>query len=390
MVTSGKAAVSARRATGRPTDATRMRQALRLAAEGRGRTSPNPMVGALVVDANGRIIGRGYHRRAGGPHAEVYALDEAGGAARGATLYCTLEPCCHTGRTGPCTERILAAGIARVVIATEDPNPRVNGGGAARLRAHGIVVEVGIGDRAARRLNESYLTFVRRRRPFVIMKVALSADRRIAAAPGVRTPLTSEAANRRVHRLRAEVDAIAVGSGTVLADDPRLTVRGASRDRPLARVIFDTRLRTPPTAALFETLDVGPVFIVTTESALRSRSARAAALTDAGATLEPLERRSLRRAFRRLGERQIQSMVLEGGARLHAAAWTADLVDRVQIYQTPHRVGARGVAWLDLDELLASLQERRTVACGPDRLIEGVVQHPDEHPEAEANVHWTD
>ena len=350
-----------------------MRQALRLAAEGRGRTSPNPMVGAIVVNARDRVIGRGYHHRAGGPHAEVHALDEAAEAARGATLYCTLEPCCHTGRTGPCTERILQAGIARVVVAMEDPNPLVRGAGIAQLRERGVLVEVGVADEAARRLNEAYLTLVRQRRPLVIMKVALSRDGRIAAAPGVRTGLTSDAANRRVHRLRAEVDAIAVGSGTVLADDPRLTARGVTRERPLVRVVFDTRLRTPPEAALLRTLDAGPVIVVTTVSAVRSRPQQAAALAAAGATLEALDGRDIRRAFLRLGAREVQSVLLEGGARLHAAAWAAGVIDRVQIYRTPHTVGANGVDWLDLDELLPRLRDRRTIACGPDVLEEGRV-----------------
>src|SRR5687767_7457423 len=203
-----------------------MARALALAERGRGRTSPNPMVGAVVVDDEGVVVGRGAHEYAGGPHAEIRALDDAGERARGATLYCTLEPCCHTGRTGPCAPEIVDAAIARVVVATEDPNPLVSGGGIAHLRAHGVEVVVGVGRAEAERLNRYFFTGITERRPFVIMKAAVSLDGRIAAGKGVRTPLTCAAANRHIHRRRAEVDAIAVGSETVLVDDPLLTVRG--------------------------------------------------------------------------------------------------------------------------------------------------------------------
>ncbi len=354
-----------------------MAEALQLAERGRGSTSPNPMVGAVVVDRDGRIVGRGYHRRAGEAHAEVHALDAAGPSARGSTLYCTLEPCCHTGRTPPCAERVVHAGIARVVVATEDPNPHVDGGGIAYLRAHGVAVVVGVSREAARRLNVTFFTFVRRRRPFIIMKVALSRDERIASAPGVRTALTSDAANRRVHQLRAEVDAIAVGSGTVLADDPLLTARGVARDRPLARVIFDTRLRMPPAARVLATLDAGPVLVMTTESAIRSCPDRAAALVAAGATLEPLDTRDVGHACERLAAREITSVLLEGGATLHRAAWAADVVDRVQVYRTPNTLGPAGVTWLDLESLFETLQDRRTEPCGPDVLVEGDVYRID-------------
>ena len=218
-----------------------MRQALRLAARGRGRTSPNPMVGAIVVDGRGAVVGSGYHERAGGDHAEVRALAEAGEAARGATLYCTLEPCCHHGRTGPCVERIVEAALARVVVAMPDPNPVVNGRGIAHLRGKGIAVDVGLRKREAARLNEAFVTWVSRRRPFVTMKVATSLDGCIAARPGARTALTSPAAGRAVHALRGEVDAIGVGSTTVLVDDPLLTARGT-----VEGAAADTgRLRSP-------------------------------------------------------------------------------------------------------------------------------------------------
>ena len=219
-----------------------MARALALAERGRGRTSPNPMVGALVVDDEGVIVGRGAHEVAGGPHAEVHALADAGGRARGATLYCTLEPCCHTGRTGPCAPRVVAAGIRRAIVAMEDPNPLVGGRGLDHLRDAGIDVSVGVLRDRAEALNRGFLTAMRLRRPFVTLKVALSVDARVAAAAGARTALTGAAANRAIHRERAEVDAIAVGSETVLVDDPLLTARGAYRYRPLTRVVFDLSL----------------------------------------------------------------------------------------------------------------------------------------------------
>src|SRR5437660_9091505 len=247
-----------------------MERALFLAARGRGRTSPNPMVGAVVVTADGIVVGQGYHERAGEAHAEVRALDAAGSLARGATLYCTLEPCVHTGRTGPCTERIVSAGIARVVAAIGDPNPVVNGRGFAFLRGRGVDVEVGLGAAAASRLNQPFFTLMRQGRPFVIAKAAVSADGQVAATAGRPIRLTSPESDRHAHQTRAEMDAIGVGSGTILADDPRLTARGAYRDRPLARVIFDRHLRTPPTARVLSTRDAGPVIIVTTAQSARA------------------------------------------------------------------------------------------------------------------------
>src|SRR4051794_7579240 len=190
-----------------------MSRALALAERGRGRTSPNPMVGAVVVDGEGVVVGRGAHEFVGGPHAEVHALRDAGPRARGATLYCTLEPCSHIGRTGACAPIVVEAGIARVVVATADPNPLVNGAGLAILRERGIIVTTGVLEREAQALNAPFFTVMRRQRPFITIKIALSADDRIAARPGVRTALTGPSAARLIHRDRAEVDALAVGSG---------------------------------------------------------------------------------------------------------------------------------------------------------------------------------
>jgi diaminohydroxyphosphoribosylaminopyrimidine deaminase / 5-amino-6-(5-phosphoribosylamino)uracil reductase len=358
------------------TDKEYMARALAIAERGRGRTSPNPMVGAVVVDRDGVVVGRGSHEFAGGPHAEVHALRDAGERARGATLYCTLEPCSHVGRTGACAPVVADAGLTRVVVATADPNPLVNGGGLQILRSRGISVTSGVLDEEARTLNAPFFTVMTRRRPFITMKVALSADRRIAVRPGVRTPLTGPAAARLIHRDRAEVDAIAVGSGTVLADNPSLTARGAYRYRPLLRVVFDSRLRTPPTARLLSTLGAGPVIIVTTRSTLDSSPERAESLRAAGAEILELEGgATLREAMERLVARGVSSIIVEGGVTLHRAFWDAGLVDRVQMYMTPHVLGPDGLEWLPLPlPRVGPVTERQL---GADRLAEAYVHRID-------------
>jgi len=350
-----------------------MERALFHAARGAGRTSPNPLVGAVVVSADGVVVGQGFHQRAGEPHAEVHALAEAGARARGATLYCTLEPCCHQGRTGPCVRRIVDAGVARVVAAVEDPNPAVRGRGFAFLRERGVRVDVGLSAESAVTLNQPFFTLMREGRPFVVLKAATSLDGRIAAAPGRRTLLTSAAANRHAHRVRAEVDAIGVGSGTILSDDPELTARGAYRERPLSRVIFDRRLRTPPQARVLSTPDAGPVIIVT-DAASAARADLRGPLEARGAHIEVAADHTLRAALRRLAERQIESLLLEGGAAIHAAAWDEGLVDYVRLYVTPHVLGADAVPLLpERSFSTADLRDRRIAPLGPDVLIEGYV-----------------
>jgi diaminohydroxyphosphoribosylaminopyrimidine deaminase/5-amino-6-(5-phosphoribosylamino)uracil reductase len=354
-----------------------MRRALEQARRGLGRTTPNPIVGACIVSDEGVVLGDGAHERAGGPHAEINALDEAGPAARGATLYCTLEPCAHTGRTGPCTERIIQAGIRRVVAAMEDPFPLVSGRGFAALRAHGIDVEVGLERDAAIRLNQPFLTAVVKHRPFVILKAATSLDGRIAAGVGQRTALSSAPALQHAQYIRATVDAIGVGSGTMLIDDPLLTARDVYRERPLARVIFDRRLRTPPSARVLSTLDSGPVIILTAPGVAQEGSSSAEALRRAGATVLPIEGSQVGAALRGLPALGIQSLVIEGGAELHAAVWDEDLVDYVQLYVTPAWLGQAGVPLLEgRDFSSASLIERRVEQLGPDVLIEGYVHRP--------------
>ena len=355
-----------------------MRRALALAERGAGRTTPNPIVGACVVTTEGIVVGQGAHERAGSPHAEVHALDAAGDRARGATLYCTLEPCVHTGRTGPCTERIIAAGVARVVAAIEDPDPRVSGRGFARLRERGIEVTVGVGRPAAARQNAPFLTTRRLGRPFVIMKAATSLDGRIAAGPGARTRLTSRPANLRTQYLRARVDAVGVGSGTLIADDPLLTARDIYRERPLARVVFDRRLRTPAGARVFSTLPAGPVIIMTTQQAMADTADRVCALTAAGAQVVPVGGDTFLAMLRALVPFDIQSLLLEGGAQLHAAAWDEGCVDGVHLYVAPRVLGPAGVPWLDSRRFsTASLLDARVEAAGPDVVIEGYVHRVD-------------
>jgi diaminohydroxyphosphoribosylaminopyrimidine deaminase / 5-amino-6-(5-phosphoribosylamino)uracil reductase len=352
-----------------------MQRALEHARRGLGRTTPNPVVGACVVSDEGVVLGDGAHECAGGPHAEIHALDEAGAAARGATLYCTLEPCAHTGRTGPCTERIVSAGIRRVVAAMEDPFPRVKGRGFAVLRANGIQVDVGVEGEAALRLNQPFLTAVREGRPFVTLKAATSLDGRIAAAPGIRTPLTSVAALRHAHCVRAQIDAIAVGSTTILVDDPLLTAREVYRQRPLTRVVFDRRLRTPPTARVFSTLGSGSVIIVTSQ--LVRHEERASRLAAAGATLVSMESDSMAAALRVLRAYDIQSLVVEGGAGIACAMWDEGVVDYVQLYVAPRWIGPTGIPLLEGRAFSpASLFDRRVEWLGPDLLMEGYVHRP--------------
>jgi diaminohydroxyphosphoribosylaminopyrimidine deaminase / 5-amino-6-(5-phosphoribosylamino)uracil reductase len=349
-----------------------MELALRLAERGRGRTSPNPMVGAVVVTPEGVVAGTGFHERAGRPHAEVHALAAAGRLSKGATLYCNLEPCCHSGRTGPCVERITSAGVARVVAAVEDPNPLVAGKGLQFLEKSGVAVQVGVGRLESIRLNRAFFTYMLKRRPFVIIKAAISVDGKIASAPGCRTEISSAPARRRVQALRAEVDAIAVGSETVLADDPLLTARDVYRERPLIRIVLDRRLRTPPTARLFSSLSAGPVLLVTSTAA--ARSARAEVLKAAGAMVEPVDEGIAGVVSMLARKYLVTSLLIEGGSALHEAAWRAGIVDFVQLYVAPTTIGESGLAWFaSHEELFAGLSDVRIEQVGPDVLMEGYV-----------------
>jgi diaminohydroxyphosphoribosylaminopyrimidine deaminase/5-amino-6-(5-phosphoribosylamino)uracil reductase len=361
--------------SGDVTDADYMARALFHAARGRGRTTPNPVVGAVVVSPDGVVVGQGYHQRAGEAHAEVHALTMAAGRTRGATLYCTLEPCSHTGRTGPCVDRIAEAGISRVVAAVVDPNPLVSGRCFAFLQSRGITVDVGLGVERASCLNQPFFTLVRDKRPFVLLKAAISLDGCIAEAPGRPTALTSAAANRHAHRVRAEVDAIAVGVGTILADDPLLTARGAYRERPLTRVIFDRLLRTPPAARVLSTGASGPVIIVTSPEGA-ARADRRGPLEASGADIVAGDG-TIGSAVSLLGRRDVASLLIEGGAQVHAAAWDAGVVDYVRLYVTPHVLGPGGVRFLNGRRFsTAALHARRAEPIGVDVVIEGYVHGP--------------
>jgi len=354
-------------------DADFMRRALFHAARAEGVTTPNPLVGAVVVSPDGVVVGQGRHPRAGEPHAEVFALDDAGDRARGATLFVNLEPCCHTGRTGPCTRRIFAAGIRRVVAAIGDPNPLVSGRGFEELRANGIQVEVGLLADQAARLNRAFAIVQTEGRPMVIAKAASSLDSQIAAAPGVRTPLTSAEAHRRTQRLRAAVDAIGVGSGTMLADDPILTVRDCYRQRPLARVVFDRELRTPASARMFTTLGSGPVILMTTRATVSQYPERTQALIAAGATIVEGSG-ELRQDLRELVKFDISTLLLEGGAAMHAAAWTAGVIDRIHLVVAPTTLGDGGVKLFGgIDVPASALIPVRVDRLGPDEWMEADV-----------------
>jgi diaminohydroxyphosphoribosylaminopyrimidine deaminase / 5-amino-6-(5-phosphoribosylamino)uracil reductase len=313
-----------------------MRRALELAERGRRTVSPNPLVGCVLV-RDGVVVGEGWHERAGGPHAEVVALAAAGPAAAGATAFVTLEPCAHIGRTGPCATALVAAGVARVVVALADPNP-VAAGGAEVLRAAGVPVEVGVADEEARRQNAVFLHGVATGRPFVVAKAAVSLDGRIAAADGTSRWLTGAAARERAHALRAEVDAVVVGSGTVLADDPALTVRlpGFDGPQPL-RVVLDGRGRTPSDARVLD--GMAPTLLLSRDP---GRLAAAAAV---GAHVErvPAGRDGggvdLGAALAALWEREVRSVLVEGGAAVLHALLAADLVDRLHVHVAPVLLG---------------------------------------------------
>lgn len=318
-----------------------MTRALALAARGLGRTHPNPAVGAVLVKG-GRVVGEGYHRRAGEAHAEAAALRSAGRRAAGSTLYVTLEPCTHHGRTPPCADAVLAAGIARVVVGVVDPNPRVRGRGIRRLRRAGLAVSVGVGGQRCRQLLAGYLKWIETGRPLVVLKLAASLDGRIATAGGASRWITGAAARRRAHELRNRLDAVMVGAGTILADDPRLTCRLRGGRDPI-RIVVDGRLRVPPRARLLRQRSPAPTWIFTARGAPRRR---VAALTQADATVISLpgwHTVDLRRVLREVGRRGVTSVLLEGGATLAAAALRARLVDRLVLFLAPVLIGGDGV-----------------------------------------------
>jgi len=360
-----------------------MERALRLAERGRGRTSPNPMVGAVLVkeSADGRleVVGEGFHPQAGAPHAEIFALRQAGERARGATLYVNLEPCCHHGRTPPCTQALIAAGVAEVHFSMLDPNPLVAGHGRAELEAAGVRTVVGEREAEARALNEAFIHWIAAKRPFVIAKFAASVDGKIATRTGDARWITGPAARQRVHQLRDQVDGILVGVDTVVADDPQLTTRLDKADvRHPLRVVLDSSGRIPPTARLLDPGLPGRTVIATTEA---MPPARRQALTGDGVEVLTLPadegRVSLEALLDTLGQREITSLLVEGGGTVLGSFFDRGLVDKALAFVAPLIVGGRdaptpvggaGAAYLAEAQRLERVQVQQL---GPDVLISG-------------------
>jgi diaminohydroxyphosphoribosylaminopyrimidine deaminase/5-amino-6-(5-phosphoribosylamino)uracil reductase len=355
--------------TERLTDEQFMQQALELARAGIAQTAPNPCVGAVLVASNGEIVGRGTHTYAGKTHAEVLAIQEAGQRARGATLYLNLEPCSHVGRTGPCADEVMAAGIQRVFVAMRDPNPLVGGRGIARLQAAGVEVVEGLGMAEAKKLNEAFAKYIRHKLPFITLKTAMTLDGKIAPPPGESsTPsalgatggwITSEVAREHVHLMRHANDAIMVGVGTVIADDPLLTDRtGLPRRRPLQRVILDSRLRLPLDSRVVKTAhdDVIVFCCFAEENKRRELEARGVVVEQVPMQRPPGDntivfpagaptvdgRPDLDRVMAELGKREITSLIIEGGAMVNWAVLSAGIVDKIFFYYAPKILAGTG------------------------------------------------
>src|SRR5579864_713680 len=368
-------------------DAAFMDRALELASHGVELASPNPMVGAVLV-RDGRVVGEGFHTYDGTRHAEIIALEAAGASARGATLYINLEPCCHTGRTGPCTNALIAAGVARVVAAMPDPNRAVAGRGFKQLRAAGIEVSTGLRETEARRLNESFARWIVSRRPFVTLKSALTLDGQLVlphakrrARKGARISqkdrwISSPESRAEVQQMRHASDALLTGIGTVLVDDPLLTDRtGLPRRRKLLRVVLDSRLRLPLRSKLVSSAD-RDVLVFTRA---KKDSPKARALRHAGVELVSLAGRGplldLRRVIAELGRREILSVFLEAGAILNSAALTAGIVDKMRVFIAPKIAGFSGVGTVPNAFQRAKVLTNVTmVQFGPDFAIEGYLR----------------
>jgi diaminohydroxyphosphoribosylaminopyrimidine deaminase/5-amino-6-(5-phosphoribosylamino)uracil reductase len=352
-----------------------MRAALRLAAKGRGCVSPNPMVGAVIV-RDGQIVGSGYHKKAGLFHAEINALEEAGEAAKGATLYVNLEPCNHQGKTPPCTDKIIEAGISEVVVAIEDPNPLNSGEGSRRLKSAEIKVKTGVLESEARELNEVFIKFIKTGEPFVVTKIAMSLDGKIATRTGESKWITGVEARKYVQKLRSEIDAILVGINTVIKDDPELKVRsGEDREKPI-RIVLDSQARTPLEARVLS--GKPKTIIVTTKYATISKINE---LKKTGAEVliagEEGGRIDLKGLMKKLGKLEITSILLEGGGEVLSSALSAGVVDKILFFIAPKIIGGRdaptsvggeGVESINEAVLLKRIKVRRL---REDVLIEG-------------------
>jgi len=354
-----------------------MRRALDLAQKGLGRTSPNPIVGAVVV-RNGSILGEGYHAYAGGPHAEVVALEAAAGATAGADLYVTLEPCCHQGRTPPCTDRIIAAGIRRVVTSVLDPNPLVSGRGVETLRAAGVLVELGLLSEESTILNEAFMKFIKSRLPFVVLKAAVSLDGKIATRTGDSRWISGEQSRQRVHELRDQIDAVMVGLGTIRRDDPMLTTRLPSGGRNPIRVIVDGRGSLPLDARVFHSTSSSPTWVAVTADAPHERidalERHGLAVIETGGSNG---RVNLHHLLKRLGEREVTSVMIEGGEGIFTSAIEAGIIDRFLVFVAPILIGGKTAPSLfggaGIEHLVEAfrLERVRIEQLGGDLLIEG-------------------
>jgi diaminohydroxyphosphoribosylaminopyrimidine deaminase / 5-amino-6-(5-phosphoribosylamino)uracil reductase len=355
-----------------------MQQALGIAQYATGRTSPNPLVGAVIVK-DGHIVGQGWHRQAGTPHAEIHALAQAGELAKGATIYVTLEPCSHYGRTGPCTDALIEAGIKKAVVAMTDPNPEVSGNGLTRLRSAGIEVVEGILAAEAAKLNEVFIKWITTGMPFGVLKTAMSLDGKIAAYTGHSQWITGSSARAYVHKLRDIYDGILVGSGTVLADDPLLTSRLPEGGQNPVRIIVDSMARTPLTANVI-TDKQAPTLIAVSQAAPLEK---VAALRGHGVEVLVLEQTpqglNLRQLFKILGERHITSIFVEGGATINASLLAANLIDKVYCFIAPKIIGGQtalspvGGTGVERVDQAILLEDITTQTIGTDILVNGYV-----------------
>ena len=316
-----------------------MTRALALASQGVGQVSPGPLVGCVIADQSGEIIGEGFYVYEKLKHAETYALEQAGSRAKGATAYVSLEPHAHFGRTAPCTDALLNAGVARVVFPTEDPNPKVSGKGIQHLQAAGVAVSVGLMASEAERLNEKYFHFMKTGRPFVHLKMAISLDGKIATRSGDSRWITGPEARQRVHELRHEYDAILVGAGTACTDDPLLTDRSRRpRRQPLVRVVLDDTLKLSQHSKLVATAKKAPVIVF---AGNKADDSRAQELEARGVQIVRKDSRDLNALLAELGQRSIQSVLVEGGANVAGKLFDADLVNKVSFFIAPLIIGGR-------------------------------------------------
>jgi diaminohydroxyphosphoribosylaminopyrimidine deaminase/5-amino-6-(5-phosphoribosylamino)uracil reductase len=377
----------------RKTDERFLSRALDLARQGIGFTSPNPCVGAVIVDSNGTVVGTGSHTYDGVKHAEILALEQAGEKARGATIYINLEPCSHQGRTGPCADALIAAGISRVIASQQDPNPLVSGQGFDKLRAAGIEVSVGVLEEEAKALNESFAKYIRHHVPLVTLKAAMTLDGKIAPPPrhphpavgSARTDwITGESARAHVQELRHQHDAILVGVGTVIADDPLLTDRsGRSRRRPLLRVILDSRLRLPIESRIVKTAaDDVMVLCSFAEEQKKKQLLKLGVRVEQLPTANSEGHPEMAEVIKFLGQMEITSLMIEGGAMVNAAALASGIVDKVFLYYAPRILGGAdsipfvaGAGFKSIGEAI-QVKSIRLHCFGEDFGVEGYLKNP--------------